>query len=239
MSQEQWSLLPLWYAVFLFSTTCHEAAHALAAHWGGDDTAYHGGQVSLNPGPHIRREPFGTLVMPLLSFLYLGLSQPGYRWMIGWASAPFDPLWEHRHPKRAAVMAAAGPLANLLLALAGFIVLKAGLASGVWTPSSAEYYELDRLVQPAAESARWLEGLGRLCSVLLSLNTVLFLFNLMPLPPLDGASVVAGLFGPARQAREMLGSNSAASLVGLLVAWYVFGYVFWPLYEPVLLWLYA
>jgi hypothetical protein len=50
-----------WYVVLLFSTTCHEAAHALAAKLGGDLTAFHGGQVSLDPVPHVRREPFGMV----------------------------------------------------------------------------------------------------------------------------------------------------------------------------------
>ncbi|MGH9724184.1 MAG: site-2 protease family protein, partial [Candidatus Acidiferrales bacterium] len=52
-----------WYIVFLFSTTCHEAAHALVAKLGGDETAARGGQVSLNPLPHIMREPFGMVVI--------------------------------------------------------------------------------------------------------------------------------------------------------------------------------
>ena len=54
----------VWYVVFLFSITVHEAAHAWAAMRGGDLTAYHGGQVSIDPIPHIRREPIGTVVLP-------------------------------------------------------------------------------------------------------------------------------------------------------------------------------
>src|SRR6266700_2504017 len=54
------------YVVFLLSTTCHEAAHALAAKLGGDMTAFEGGQVTLNPIPHIRREPFGMVLMPII-----------------------------------------------------------------------------------------------------------------------------------------------------------------------------
>jgi hypothetical protein len=76
----------LWYVVFLLSTTCHEAAHALVAKRGGDLTAFHGGQVTLEPWPHIRREPFGMILVPILSFLTGG-------WMVGWASAPYDPFW--------------------------------------------------------------------------------------------------------------------------------------------------
>ena len=101
----------LWYVVFLFSLTCHEAAHALAAKWGGDFTAAEGGQVTLNPLPHIQREIFGTTIVPILSYIVGG-------WMIGWGSAPYDPHWRNRHPHRAAWMALAGPSANVILMLA-------------------------------------------------------------------------------------------------------------------------
>ncbi len=100
----------MWFVVFLLSTVCHEAAHAWAALRGGDSTAYHGGQVSLDPIPHIQREPFGMLIMPWLSFFLNG-------WMMGWASAPYDPLWARRYPKRAAWMSLAGPMANFAIAI--------------------------------------------------------------------------------------------------------------------------
>ena len=100
----------LWFLAFLFSTTVHEAMHALAALKGGDPTAYHGGQVSLSPIPHIRREPIGMLVVPLLTALTQG-------WAIGWASTPYDTRWAAQYPKRAALMAAAGPAGNLSIAL--------------------------------------------------------------------------------------------------------------------------
>ena len=100
MNPEQLTMLPLWYAVFLLSVTCHEAGHATVAYLGGDPTAYLGGQVSLNPLPHIAREPFGTVLVPLMTYFYAN-------WMMGWASAPYDPLWEDRHPRRAAAMATA------------------------------------------------------------------------------------------------------------------------------------
>ena len=85
----------LWYVAFLFSTTLHEASHAFAAFRLGDRTAYEGGQVTLDPIPHMRREPIGTIVVPLLSFLLGG-------WMIGWASTPYNRNWAEQAPKRAA-----------------------------------------------------------------------------------------------------------------------------------------
>ena len=125
LTADQWIMLPLWYVAFLLAVTCHEAAHAWVAWLGGDPTAYVGGQVTLNPLPHIRREPFGTVLAPLLSYILIG-------WTMGWASAPYDPHWEDRHPRRAAVMALAGPLANLVLAALAFAVLKTGLIGGWW-----------------------------------------------------------------------------------------------------------
>ena len=85
----------IYYVVFLFSTTLHEAAHAWAAFRGGDPTAYHGGQVSLDPRAHMRREPFGMVALPLISIVLSG-------WPFGFASAPYDRRWAMRHPKRAA-----------------------------------------------------------------------------------------------------------------------------------------
>jgi len=113
----------IWYVAFLFSTTCHEAAHALVAKRGGDETASEGGQVSLNPFPHIRRELFGMVIVPLLSYF---INQS----MIGWASAPFDPAWERRYPRRAGWMALAGPAANFSLMLLAVIALRLGLYAG-------------------------------------------------------------------------------------------------------------
>ncbi|HEX9426284.1 MAG TPA: site-2 protease family protein, partial [Candidatus Polarisedimenticolia bacterium] len=107
----------IWYVVFLLSLTLHEAGHALVAWLGGDDTAYRGGQVSLNPVPHMRREPFGTILFPLITYVSSG-------WMMGWASSPYDPCWGQAHPRRMAAMSAAGPAGNLLIASIAFIALK-------------------------------------------------------------------------------------------------------------------
>src|SRR5258708_14648811 len=116
----------IWYVVFVLSTTCHEAAHAVGAKLGGDLAAFHGGQVSLDPIPHIRREPFGMVLFPILSYIVGG-------WMMGWASVPYDPLWAHRHPRRAAWMSLAGPGANFSLAILAAIAIHAGIWMGVFT----------------------------------------------------------------------------------------------------------
>jgi Zn-dependent protease len=209
----------LWFLAFLFSTTVHEAMHALAAWRGGDPTAYHGGQVSLSPIPHIRREPIGMLVVPLLTALSQG-------WALGWASTPYDPAWAARYPNRAAVMAAAGPAGNLLIAAGALILLRIGLAAGWFVP--APMVSLQRLVIAPGGLETFF---GTLLSILLVLNVLLAAFNLIPLPPLDGASVV-GLLLPAvaRQMRELT-RNPMFSLIGLLVAWRIFPVIVEPLFS--------
>lgn len=212
----------LWFAAFLFSTTVHEAMHALAAYRGGDATAYLGGQVSLSPLPHIRREPIGMLAVPLLTAFTLG-------WAVGWASTPYDPYWAARHPRRAASMAAAGPAGNLLIALVAFGALRLGLAVDVFVaPDRVNFHHLVE----AASSSALLNGLGELLTVLLVLNVLLFIFNMLPVPPLDGASAITGLL-PDRAAAlvRALNANPAMSMLGLLVAWRAFPALAGPVFS--------
>jgi Zn-dependent protease len=156
-----------WFVVFLFSTTLHEAAHAFIALRLGDPTAYHGGQVTLNPVPHVRREPFGMVVVPVLSFFMGG-------WMFGWASAPYDPRWALRHPRRAAWMALGGPAANLLLVIVAGLLIRTGMRIGYfYAPQVVRFSEVTAPTElPGAA------GLATLLSVLFTLNLVLFVFNL-------------------------------------------------------------
>jgi Zn-dependent protease len=215
----------IWYVVFLFTLTLHEAGHALVGWLGGDETAYRGGQVTLNPWPHVRREPFGMVFIPLLTFFMSG-------WMMGWASAPYDPEWGRRHPRRMAVMAAAGPAANLLLAILVFLILKILLANGVFMAPLRVGF--DRMVEPVAgtPASSWVYPVAFALSVALNLNVLLFLFNLIPLPPLDGSGILRGLFpeGVGRFYDSMAG-NPMMSIIGLLLAWRAFGYIFGPAFS--------
>jgi Zn-dependent protease len=216
------ALLPVWYAAFLLSLTCHEAAHAWAARRGGDDTAYLSGQVSLSPWPHIRREPLGTILVPLLTYWQS-------HWMMGWASAPYDPRWEERHPRRASAMSAAGPAANLALFALAFVVLRAGLYGGIWTVPPADAIALDRLVAAVPGASGFVDAAGRFLSVLFGLNLILGVFNLMPFPPLDGISVLAGLVPPVRAAYAKMRAIPAMGIVGLIAAWKLSPYVVGPI----------
>ncbi len=206
----------VWYAVLLFSLTFHEAAHAYVAARGGDLTAYRGGQVSLDPRPHVRREPFGTVVVPILSYALAG-------WMLGWASTPYDPRWAHRYPRRAAWMSLAGPAANLVLVLVAALVIRVGVGLEIFhAPDSVNFSR----VTVATSAGVW-SAVATLVSVLFTLNLLLCVFNMIPVPPLDGSGVV-GLFlndDAARRYRELV-SRPAVSLIGLLVAWNLVGPVF-------------
>jgi len=213
----------LWFVAFLFSTTVHEAMHALVALRGGDPTAYHGGQVSLSPIPHIRREPIGMLVVPLLTALTQG-------WAIGWASTPYDTRWAVRYPKRAALMSAAGPAGNLMIAFAAFLLIKAGLAGGWFVPPDSVTFE--HLVTGPDNGRTFV---GELLSILLTLNVLLCAFNLIPLPPLDGASVL-GLFVPEATAIRIreLSHTPMFQLIGLMIAWRIFPAIVGPLFGLIL-----
>jgi len=194
LSPELLALGFIWYVAFLFSTTCHEAAHALAAKIGGDDTAFAGGQVSLNP-------------MPILSLII-------NRSIIGWASAPYNPEWERRHPRRAAWMALAGPATNYTLMLIAAVALRLGWSQG-W---------LQDHVTGKPDFASSVLG------AFFSLNLLLGTFNLLPVPPLDGSTAIMLFMGETRSQRylDWLRGNSYA-MVGLLLAIVAFRYVYAPI----------
>ncbi|MDB6057155.1 MAG: peptidase [Verrucomicrobiales bacterium] len=206
-----------WYVVFLFSTTVHEASHALAAYRLGDDTAYRGGQVSLDPTPHIKREPFGMVVIPIVSFILGG-------WMIGWASAPYDPVWAHRHPRRAGIMAMAGPASNFLLMLMAAGLIRLGIGMG--------WFELPQMIGSGhvvdASAGTGLPVLAAtLLSITFSLNLLLFVFNLIPFPPLDGSSIPLLFLSNEGAVKYWTVLRAPAmNMIGLFVAWRLFNIVY-------------
>lgn len=213
----------LWFVAFLFSTTVHEAMHAFVAWKGGDPTAYHGGQVSLSPVPHVKREPIGMVVVPLLTALTQG-------WSIGWASTPYDPYWAARHPKRAALMSAAGPAGNLMIALVALLAIKVGLTTGYFVaPDTVRYAHLVDLPDGGRSFV------GALLSIFLTLNVLLAAFNLLPLPPLDGGAILE-IFLPAHLAQQLgeFSRQPMFQLIGLLIAWRVFPAIADPLFVLVL-----
>jgi Zn-dependent protease len=162
--------LAVWTLPVLFAITVHEVAHGWVAKQLGDPTAEMLGRLTLNPIKHI--DPLGTVLVPGLLLLMGGF-------VFGWAK-PVPVTYENLHrPKTGmAIVAAAGPLANLLMAILWTMVLKVGIGlTGT----------LDWVASP-------LKSMGE-AGILI--NVVLMLLNLLPIPPLDGGRVLAGLLpGP-------------------------------------------
>jgi Zn-dependent protease len=109
---------------------------------------------------------------------------------MGWASVPYDPHWALRYPGRAAIMSFAGPGANLLLALVAAIGLRIGLANGFFVPLAAGDFDLKLGVLVEAAEPGVAVGAGKLLSIVFALNLILLVLNLLPLPPLDGSSII-------------------------------------------------
>jgi Zn-dependent protease len=159
------------------------------------------------------------LIVPILSWIL-----NGGRWMIGWASAPYDPRWAMRHPRRAAWMAMAGPGADLLLLLGAALLIHAGLRTGVF--AIPETFRIAHVVE-AREGAKVWELCATILSITFSLQVILIPFNLLPLPPLDGSAFP--LFFLSESACEKYQEilwNPTVRLFGIIVAWQVYGRIF-------------
>jgi len=213
----------LWFVVLVVSTTFHEAAHGFAALRFGDPTAREAGLVTLDPIPHMRRSPIGMVVVPILSY---ALSLPG-GWMIGWASTPYDPYWAHANRRRAALMALAGPSANLILILFAALLIHLGILAGIFMQPE----EISMTQATIAASPGVATGAAIVVSLLFSLNLILLVFNLLPLPPLDGSEVVSLFLSDtaAERYREFM-DQPYASLIGLIVAWNLMDYILRPVF---------
>ena len=231
MNTPDLALGAIWYIVFLFSTTCHEAAHALVAKLGGDTTAAEGGQVTLNPIPHIRRSPVGMVVAPILSFVVGG-------WMIGWASAPFSPAWQRQYPRRSAWMALAGPAANFSIMILAGIAIRIGLAAGYFQPPGLIRGYAGLVVPANGGEPTFLTSA---LSILFILNLLLGTFNLLPVPPLDGHAgiMVAMPEGVAQRYIDWVQHSRNFALLGLIIAWSLFDKIFQPVFLFALHTLYA
>ena len=186
----------IWFVAFLFSTTCHEAAHAVVAKFGGDETAAE--QVTLNPVPHMQREPWGMIVVPIVTLIMSKGSS-----LMGWASAPFDPTWERRHPHRSAWMALAGPATNFTLMFLAVLGLRIGFANN-W------------LALPTYDHENFA---FTVLLIFFELNLLLGIFNLIPAPPLDGSTGIM-VFMPVETAHRYLDWLRSSPYVnlGLLIA---------------------
>jgi Zn-dependent protease len=214
MGEQFLLLLIVWYAVFVMTATVHEAAHAFMAWRLGDSTGYLGGSLSLNPLPHIRREPIGMILAPLAS-CFLN----GGRWMFGWASCPYDPQWALRYPQRAGMMALAGPVSNAVLAFAAALALRYGLSSEYFQLPNQGFHPAQIVVGNGSAGS---DGLAITLSVIFILNLALAVFNMFPFPPLDGSAVLLMFlpYNAARKLQEFLW-DPTYQFLGIVAAWYL------------------
>ena len=223
------------YVALLFSLSVHEASHATAAYWLEDDTAARLGRMTLNPLAHM--DPLGTFIFPLLGMA------TGFPF-IGWAKpVPVDPRnMTRRFTQRGgyALVAAAGPTSNLILAILFLAILMVLAKVAAPLPSLELRLFAHALLARKVESLQTL-GLGTgltvalaLCGRLVLINMGLALFNLLPMGPLDGAGILRGML-PWRWLPKfdrvqpwMGGLLIVLALTGLL------GYVIGPVFGVIL-----
>ncbi len=184
-------VIAIWALPVLFAITIHEVAHGWVAKKLGDPTAMMMGRLTLNPLKHI--DPIGTVVVPLALVLMGGF-------IFGWAK-PVPVTWDNlRNPKRdMALVALAGPMSNLVMAFGWALVMKVGFMLGD---------EFSWLAWPLI----YMGGAG------IAINGVLMLLNLLPVPPLDGGRVLAGLLpGPWAWKLSRIEPYGLMIMVGLMV----------------------
>lgn len=194
----------------LFAMVLHEYAHGWVAYRCGDSTAKLQGRLTMNPLAHI--DPFGTIILPLLCLLMPG----GF--FIGWAKpVPVDPRCLHQPRRDMALVAAAGPAMNLVLAIGSALLFTILLSieptiGSYWSQSGEEATSSDtwqtKLLLPIAVMAVY--------SVLI--NVLLMLFNLLPLPPLDGGRILTSLL-PSSMAGALIRAEPYGMfiLMGLII----------------------
>ena len=151
-------------AVLIFSVVIHEVSHGYAANALGDSTAKHAGRLTLNPLPHL--DLFGSLVLPLITYWAGGF-------IFGWAKpVPYNPYNLSNQRWGPAIVAAAGPAANLLIALIFGLLIR--IAPVIGAPA----------------------GFMSIATTIVFINILLAVFNFVPIPPLDGSKILFSVLSP-------------------------------------------
>lgn len=206
------------YFVLLFAITIHEAAHGWTANKLGDPTAFHLGRVTLNPIPHI--DPIGTVLMPIM-MMFTGIP------FFGWAKpVPVNPM-NLRNPKKDNLwISVAGPLSNVIAGTGLLVMLYIMRSVNPEIRGPLSYMIMGR-VPPGGISPFY--GLALLLWYGTMINFVLAVFNMLPIPPLDGSGVLTGLLSSEKaRIMDQIRPYGFLIIIGLLFIGF-FNVVFRPI----------
>lgn len=219
LSNINWGLIAIQFVALLFSLSVHEAAHAWMADRCGDYTARYLGRVTLNPMAHI--DPIGTIVFPLLQLVT-------HIPLIGWAKpVPVNPMRMKNPTRDQMYVSVAGPVSNLLVGTCAFILLLV-LKHVLPKATICINHMVDKMNLPADQSL--IVPILGLLFFLMVINFMLAVFNLIPVPPLDGHWIVAGLLPPsAAESFRRIGSYGIFVLWGLMIMG-AFQFIMIPIY---------
>lgn len=192
----------------LFAMVLHEYAHGWMAQRCGDSTAKQEGRLTINPMAHI--DPFGTIILPLICLMLPG------SFLLGWAKpVPIDPRNMHQPRRDMALVAAAGPGMNLLLAVASALLLALLLTIA---PTLSARNEADADPSSSLLTTMFLRPIAMMALYSVMINVFLALFNLLPIPPLDGGRILTAILPPKpAMALARLEPYGMLILVGLIV----------------------
>ena len=185
-------------AILILSVVIHEVSHGFAAFMLGDPTAKYAGRLTLNPIKHL--DPWGSIFIPLL----LVISHAGI--LFGWAKpVPYNPYNLRNQKYGPAIVGAAGPLSNLILALIAGISMRALFVAGIF------------------------DGLGvQIFAIVIYINVLLMVFNLLPIPPLDGSKLLYSILPISEHTKMMLDQYGFVILIAFI-------FMFGPLIQSIVL----
>jgi Zn-dependent protease len=205
----------LFMVALIFSLSVHESAHAWMSNRFGDDLARLQGRISLNPTVHV--DPIGTLLFPAIAFFT-------HIPIIGWAKpTPVNPLkWRNKRVANFWV-SAAGVISNAIIATVAGIIMRVLAQANVLELYIHPYYGLSAV---SAGGSIIAEGGAQLLSGFFSLNVALAIFNLLPVPPLDGSKILASILPPSFESAIETMERFGFMLLILLMFTGVFGLLF-------------